>query len=406
MSRIFSRQEFYDLVWSKPMTHLAKEFALSDVALHKVCRKHDIPKPPVGWWAKKTAGRKVRQTALPKAREGISEKIVIAGAELLREPEALAKVRERARVLASAGAEKDTPTHPLVARTIALLRKRKAAPNGLIALNEPGLVKCEVAPTSVDRLEAILNAVVAACALQGFRLVADSGAAKFQSDIENVGFSVAETVRRIKHELSASEQAEEEKWHRKIARRHFANEWDTLFVPRPRFPDWDYLPTGQFSFELQNFYVPRGPSPRRAFRDAKIQRLENMADDIAVGLAVLAAAKTEQRLLREAQQQRRKEEEERRELLRRTRHVEERRDAALQEILRELEQVERLRQFVGNLQSQGAVDDGRLSEFLRWSVERLAAREAKLTAEGLETRFREGRLFGDDDDHDFSPSHQ
>lgn len=51
MSRAFTRQEFYDLVWSKPMTHLAKDFALSDVALHKVCRKHDVPTPPPGWWA-------------------------------------------------------------------------------------------------------------------------------------------------------------------------------------------------------------------------------------------------------------------------------------------------------------------------------------------------------------------
>lgn len=43
MPRTFSREEFYDLVWSKPITHLAKEFVLSDVAIHKVCKKHDIP---------------------------------------------------------------------------------------------------------------------------------------------------------------------------------------------------------------------------------------------------------------------------------------------------------------------------------------------------------------------------
>jgi hypothetical protein len=35
-ARVFTRQQFYDLVWSKPMTHLAKEFALSDVALHNL----------------------------------------------------------------------------------------------------------------------------------------------------------------------------------------------------------------------------------------------------------------------------------------------------------------------------------------------------------------------------------
>ena len=63
MSRVFTRQEFYDLVWSKPMTHLAKEFALSDVALHKICKKHDIPNPPLGWWAKKAAGKKAAKKA-------------------------------------------------------------------------------------------------------------------------------------------------------------------------------------------------------------------------------------------------------------------------------------------------------------------------------------------------------
>lgn len=98
MSRTFTRNEFYNLVWSKPMTHLAKEFALSDVALHKICRKHDIPHPPLGWWAKKAAGKKVTQTPLPKAKEGIRARIVIAGGELRNEPEAVATAREQARV--------------------------------------------------------------------------------------------------------------------------------------------------------------------------------------------------------------------------------------------------------------------------------------------------------------------
>lgn len=54
MTQSFTREEFYDLVWSKPMTHLAKEFRLSDVALHKICKKHGIPKP------RSAGGRKSR----------------------------------------------------------------------------------------------------------------------------------------------------------------------------------------------------------------------------------------------------------------------------------------------------------------------------------------------------------
>src|SRR3546814_2566640 len=101
MSRTFTREELYELVWSKPMTHLAKDFALSDVALHKICRKHAIPNPPLGWWAKKAAGKPVKRTPLPRLKRGIGGKITIAGGELRQEAELIAAARENARVLAS-----------------------------------------------------------------------------------------------------------------------------------------------------------------------------------------------------------------------------------------------------------------------------------------------------------------
>jgi hypothetical protein len=54
-----------------------------------------------------------------------------------------------------------------------------------------------------------------------------------------------------------------------------------------------------------------------------------MASDIGAGLAVLAAAKTEQRLNREAEQRRVEEERRRRELASRIKHIEDRRAARL-----------------------------------------------------------------------------
>lgn len=53
-----TREKLYTLVWKRPMRTLAKEFGLCDVALHKICRKHVIPTPPVGYWAKKAHSRK------------------------------------------------------------------------------------------------------------------------------------------------------------------------------------------------------------------------------------------------------------------------------------------------------------------------------------------------------------
>lgn len=80
MSRVFSREEFYQLVWVKPMTHLAKEFVLSDVALHKICRKHRIPNPPLGW-AKKAVGKKVSRTPLPQTTKASPAQITLTGGD-------------------------------------------------------------------------------------------------------------------------------------------------------------------------------------------------------------------------------------------------------------------------------------------------------------------------------------
>ena len=406
MSRVFSRDEFHELVWSKPMTHLAKEFALSDVALHKICRKHDIPNPPPGWWAKKAAGRKVRPTPLPAARNGISDRVVIAGGEPRNEPEAVATVREQARVRASSVPLEEALPHPVVERTIARLRKAKPGSTGLVSVATAGLIKCEVAPSSVERLERILNGIVAAAGQQGFRVDGKGEWAKFAGEDESVAFSIAETVKRVKHELTEKERAEEEKWNRKRERARLRNEWNEVFFSRPRFREWDYHPTGLLSFEFEHVFAWRGISPRRSFRDARVQRLENMASDIAVGLAVLAATKKADRLRRQEEQRSAEEQRRLRELALRAKHIEERRTAALETILTEVEQVDRLRRLLGALrEAAGEKADPRVAEFVRWAEDHLATRGDALAAKGLSRRFEDQRLFGEDDDHGFRPLH-
>ena len=63
-----TRQQLYDLVWSKPVRDVAKDFGMSDVALAKRCRAVRVPIPPRGYWAKVAAGQRPRRTPLPKHR--------------------------------------------------------------------------------------------------------------------------------------------------------------------------------------------------------------------------------------------------------------------------------------------------------------------------------------------------
>src|SRR5690349_19734784 len=61
-----SREDLYELVWSKPMRDLAADFGISDVGLAKRCRRLGIPVPGRGYWARVDAGQQPHRPKLPK----------------------------------------------------------------------------------------------------------------------------------------------------------------------------------------------------------------------------------------------------------------------------------------------------------------------------------------------------
>lgn len=68
--RTITREELYAMVWSEPTVKVAKGLSVSDVAVGKLCKKLAVPKPPLGYWAKKAAGKPVRQIPLPPLSKG------------------------------------------------------------------------------------------------------------------------------------------------------------------------------------------------------------------------------------------------------------------------------------------------------------------------------------------------
>lgn len=65
MTKEVNRKQLYNLVWSKPMNTLAKDYGLSGRGLAKLCQRNNIPVPPRGYWAKRAAGQKVQKAPLP-----------------------------------------------------------------------------------------------------------------------------------------------------------------------------------------------------------------------------------------------------------------------------------------------------------------------------------------------------
>lgn len=63
--RIFTRQEPYDLVWTRPRTALAKEPEVLDVRIGRQCWAAHVPMLPSGYWAHFQCGKRADSPALP-----------------------------------------------------------------------------------------------------------------------------------------------------------------------------------------------------------------------------------------------------------------------------------------------------------------------------------------------------
>src|SRR3546814_415630 len=91
-----TREELYRQVWARPVMQVAADYGISNVALKKICRKHGIPVPGRGHWARKAAGKKV-EPAPRLAATDVGRPIGIGGSRLPGLPEAVKAAQRRAR---------------------------------------------------------------------------------------------------------------------------------------------------------------------------------------------------------------------------------------------------------------------------------------------------------------------
>jgi len=62
----YERVKLNQEVWTEAVTIVAKRYGISDVALRKICKKLAVPLPPLGHWARVSAGKKLPTPPLPK----------------------------------------------------------------------------------------------------------------------------------------------------------------------------------------------------------------------------------------------------------------------------------------------------------------------------------------------------
>lgn len=176
-----TRQQLYKQVWAKPATKLAKEYGISDVALAKICRKHNIPKPPLGHWAKVQHGHKVHQPPLPEVDDPYLQTIRITpspdneGAADLQ-PETQGQIQaEQSQEKKIVVANVLVSPHVLVARTERSLRSASPDDCGLVRPTGKGCLDVAVGRDSVDRAMLIMDAFTKAVESRGMSVVVRDG---------------------------------------------------------------------------------------------------------------------------------------------------------------------------------------------------------------------------------------
>jgi hypothetical protein len=289
-SIVTTRRAIYELVWSNPMSKVAPDFGISDVALKKICDKHRVPSPPRGYWAKKEVGKAVKQVRFVETADPFHEKITIYGSRIADLPEPVREILQRARASRPARrvvSRTDPPAppipadqlHPIIARTANALRKHKPDKDGVVAAADNGSCGVDIGVASIERCITILDALARSLNAHGLTLVPAGNGMSVTTDGQTVAFRLNEYVRRDKHIPTAEDLVAEER------RRKRMGMWDSPYGRA--YPEWDFVRTGQLSIQIANRYAE---GLRRTWKDGRHQRLENLIDDISVGIVAYGVA--------------------------------------------------------------------------------------------------------------------
>lgn len=368
-----SREELYELVWKTPMLHLAKEYGLSDVGLAKLCRRHDIPTPPVGYWAKLAHGKEVIRPKLPSTQEESSidlkrerqEPVEVPLAATFFDPEIGTLAEEEQNGPAITVTESLRSHHPAVARTREALglSEKSRYRNSDSALHPYGgreepLLDITVGKSFVNRALRIFDAVIKACESRGYRIGPCENAWEHGLRIYAFGqpfqLKIREPSKRTLRELDADEKERL----RKNPHAYISNKYE-------------YLLTGALQLELS-----RHSLPVKTLRDGKKRKIEDGLSRLMMAILrevddhrkhVAEAARKEE--LRREEQRKKQEEAERRRLEEEKRKQEQARVDELVQVAEAWRQSQTVRDYLiearaAVLKRNGRIDEG--GDIERW----------------------------------------
>lgn len=180
-----TRKDLYEKVWGSPTTELSEVLGISDVAIAKLCKKLNVPKPPRGYWEKIKYGHRVSRPPLPPADSDIPEQVTIRST-----------LRNVTQIAAESGPDNHTTHlsaeafalpvnfksgHPLIKKardvlTAASKERSRRTVYQRLWHNTPATLDVRVSAEGVTRALKIMEALILGLETKGYSILADGKA--------------------------------------------------------------------------------------------------------------------------------------------------------------------------------------------------------------------------------------
>lgn len=297
---LLTRQELYQEVWKTPMRTLAAQFGLSDRGLAKICKRHDIPCPGRGYWAKLQYGRRVPARPPLSKKRPLDEEILMTGyigkSPNIVKPTRLLDYIDSVPPLMVPGILAEP--HPLVDKTAKILRSARKSQDIIKPRKNSHLLNIHVSHDSLERALRVMDTVVNALEHIGASIKVSKNPLTTSTKIygEQLEFQLKEELDKVPHTPTKTEVRDKEQY------------------PWRDIPSHDAVPSGRLTLSITNLPVS---GIRRNWSDGKRKLLEDRLEGFLVGLfraseAIKADREEKERRDREWEAERQRQEEARR----------------------------------------------------------------------------------------------
>jgi len=307
LQKQLTRRQLYDKVWAQPMTKIAPTLWLSDVGLAKVCRKYEIPRPPVGYWAKLAHGKHVERIELPELSNKDLSEIILFRENFDKD----FSVPSRPKITVDVP-EKLTRAHRYIRSSRSLLKTAQQNGNGILESPKSNCLSIDVSKKRLARALRILDAIIKAWEEGGGEVQIDP--TKFCLGKDGVCVTLSETVRRFE------KKPEKDRY----------------------WKDWSYEPTGILCLEVHGY----GDGLRKNWRDGKVQVLENILGNFISTLHKWIEFKKAGRLDKECSERQKAKADSRRSSVKQEKEFEEARRTELMTFVESWEKAQRIRKYL------------------------------------------------------------